>query len=221
MQFFLAGVRQNISLFIAGFLLTSGAVFGRFICGYVCPVGLIQDLIYKIKTPKLKLRLRFARYIKYIVLILFVILFPLLIRHELSGLGEPWFCKYLCPSGMIFGAVPLLIVNDNFRNMAGDLFIWKASLTVCILIASVPVYRFFCRVLCPLGAIYTLLNPIALVRMRCNKEKCDSCGDCSNACNIKIDPASKPNSPECVRCGHCKKACKSKALSYGIGDVNK
>ena len=215
MQLYIGGVRQSISLFVTGFLLTIGAVFGRFICGYVCPMGLLQDLLYKIKTPKLVVRLKYARYAKYFVLAFFVILLPFVIRHELSGLGEPWFCKYLCPSGTIFGAVPLLAVNESLRNMAGFLTIWRLSLAGFILLASVPVYRFFCRVLCPLGAIYALLNPIALLRMNCDKEKCNSCGSCSDACKLKLEPALKPNSPECIRCGDCKKACENKALIYG------
>jgi len=221
MQFFFAGTKQSISLFVTGFLLTVGAVFGRFICGYVCPMGLLQDLLYKIKTPKLKVRLRYARYLKYAVFALFVILLPLVIRHELSGLGEPWFCKYLCPSGMIFGALPLLIVNDFLRNMAGSLLVWKSILSACLLIVSIPFYRFFCRVLCPLGAIYALLNPVALVKMRCNKEKCTSCGSCSDACNLVLEPVKQPNSPECVRCGDCVKACKTKALTYGVKETER
>jgi len=217
MQFFLAGVRQNISLFVTGFLLSTGVIFGRFICGYVCPMGLLQDLVYKIKTPKAKLQFRYVRYLKYMVLIMFVVLLPLLIRHELSELGETWFCKYICPSGMIFGALPLLAVNEALRSITGSIFIWKSALAGCIILASVPIYRFFCRVLCPLGAIYALLNPIAILKMRCDKEKCISCGDCSKACNLKLEPVSKPNAPECVRCGDCLKACKSKALNYGVG----
>jgi len=217
MQFYLAGFRQSISLFVTGFLLSIGVVLGKFICGYVCPMGLLQDLLYKIKTPKLKLRLRYARYIKYAVLVTLVIVLPYIIRHELSGLGEPWFCKYLCPSGTIFGAVPLFIANEFLRGMAGTLFTWKISIAALIIIISVPVYRVFCRVLCPLGAIYSLLNPVALVKMRCEKEKCTSCKGCSEACNLKLEPASKPNSPECVRCGDCTKACGSKALRYGVG----
>jgi len=216
MQMYIAGVKQSISLFVTGFLLSVGAVFGRLICGYVCPMGLLQDLIYKIKTPKLITRLRYLRYIKYAILVVFVLFLPFIIRHELSGLGEPWFCKYLCPSGMIFGAVPILIVNEPLRNMADTLFIWKAALTASLLIISVPIYRFFCRVLCPLGAIYALLNPIALIKMRYNKEKCSSCEDCAKACNLKLEPVIKPNSPECVRCGDCIRACSSKALCYGV-----
>jgi len=213
-QLFLAGVRQSISLYVTGFLLTIGVVFGRFICGYVCPMGLVQDLIYRIKAPKLILRLRFLRYVKYAVLVLFVVVLPLVIRHELSGLGQPWFCMIICPSGMLFGAIPLLSVNEFLRQFTGGLFVLKLCIAAGLLLTSAFVFRFFCRVLCPLGAIYALMNKVALLHMRCDKEKCTSCGKCAIACHIKIEPDLKPNSPECVRCGKCVNACSQSALSY-------
>ena len=212
MQLFLAGAKHSAGLFVTGFLLSTGAVFGRFICGYVCPMGLLQDLLYKIKTPKLVLRLRFARYIKYAVLVVFVLLLPLTVLNGLSGLGQPWFCKYLCPSGTVFGAIPLLVANEFLRTFAGWQFVLKITLAAGLLILSVVVFRFFCRVLCPLGAFYSLFNKIAFVKMRCDKEKCTSCGSCAAACHIRINPAAQPNSPECVRCGNCATTCPTKAL---------
>jgi len=216
LQLFFAGVRHSVSLYVAGFLLTTGVVFGRFICGYVCPMGLLQDLLYKIKTPKLVLRLRFLRYAKYAVLAALVIILPLAATHELSGLGQPWFCKYICPSGTIFGAMPLLAANEPLRRLLGPLFVLKVSLAAVIVVAAVFVYRGFCRVLCPLGAVYAVLNRVSLLHMRCDKDKCTSCGQCAEACHLKIEPASQPNSPECVRCGKCVGACAPKALGYSI-----
>jgi polyferredoxin len=216
MQLFLGGVKYSIGLFITGFLLSIGAVFGRFICGYVCPFGFLQDLLYRIKTPKLKLRLKYVRYIKYVVLALFVIILPYIIRCELSGLGSPWFCEYICPAGTIFGSVPLLAANEFFRSVLGWRFILKASIAVGIIIASVFIFRIFCRVLCPLGAIYALFNRFAVFKMRCDKEKCISCGVCRKACRIHIDPAEQPNSPECVRCSECAGSCKVKALKTEV-----
>jgi len=214
MQLFFAGARHSISLFVTGFLMVIGVVFGRLICGYVCPVGLLQDLLYKIKTKKLVLELKYARYVKYLVLIVFVVVLPMTVLHELSGLGEPWFCKYICPSGTIFGAIPLLAVNDFLWLSAGVLLIVKLSSAGVLLLASVFIYRPFCRILCPLGAIYALFNKIAFIKLRCDKEKCTSCGNCSAACQIKLEPMKKPNSPECVRCGDCIDACQVKALKY-------
>ena len=215
-QLVLAGFRQSVSLYVTGFLLTTGVVFGRFICGYVCPMGLIQDLLYRIKTPKLILRLRFLRYVKYVVLIGFVIILPLTVRHELSGQGQPWFCKYICPSGMLFGAVPLVTANDFLRNLIGAQFLLKFLIAAAIIILSVFVFRVFCRVLCPLGAIYAVLNKVSILHMRCEGDKCKSCGDCAKACHIKIEPVTRPNDPECVRCGKCVGACSQKALAYTV-----
>ena len=214
MQLFAAGARHSISLFVAGFLLTTGVLFGRFICGYVCPMGLVQDLVYKIKTPKLRVRLRYARYVKYAVLALFVIILPHMVRHELSGLGSPWFCEYICPSGTIFAAVPLLAANDFLRGMISTQFYIKAAVAAGLIVSSLFVFRVFCRVLCPLGAVYALFNKFAVFRMHCNEGKCVSCGDCAKACQIRLDPVAKPNSPECVRCGKCVKSCEAKALRY-------
>jgi polyferredoxin len=215
-QLFLAGARHNISYFVSGFLLLTGVSFGRFICGYVCPMGLLQDLIFKIKTPKLRLKLKYLRYLKYLVLLLFVILLPLLVVNELSGLGVPWFCKYICPSGTIFGAIPLLEANDFLREMVGWQFAVKLVIASALIILAAPIYRFFCRTLCPLGAFYSLFNKIAFVKMRCDKEKCVSCGSCREACQIQLNPALQPNSPECVRCGMCRNACEAGALKYGV-----
>jgi len=216
LQFFLAGVRRNVSMYAAGFLLITGAVFGRLICGFVCPMGLLQDLLYKIKTPKYIARFRFLRYIKYLVLALFVFILPYAVLDEISGLGEPWFCKYLCPSGTIFGAIPLLAANDFLRGFLGVIFSVKVLAALGIIIAATVIYRFFCRVLCPLGAIYSLFNKIALINIRCDKYKCVLCGSCQKVCYLRLDPAAQPNSPECVRCGNCLNACGAKALAYSV-----
>jgi len=212
-QFFLAGIKTSISLYVTGFLMIIGVVFGRFICGYVCPMGLLQDLLYRVKTAKLVLQLKFLRYIKYLVLVVFVLLLPAVVS-EILGLGQPWFCKYICPSGTIFAAVPLLLSNGFLHRLIGKQFILKLSIAVIIMSSAVFIYRIFCRVLCPLGAIYALFNKISIMHINCDKEKCQSCGNCSKECQIKINPVLQPNDFECVRCGKCINACKSKALKY-------
>jgi polyferredoxin len=216
LQFFLSGAKSRISLYVAGFLMIIGVTFGRFICAYACPMGLLQDLLYRIKTPKLVTRLRYLRYVKYIVLAVFVLLLPVAVSDELAGLGQPWFCKYICPSGTIFGALPLLAANDFLRKLIGAQFILKAAVACGIASAAVFIYRVFCRVLCPLGAVYALFNKISILRIQCDREKCQSCGKCSKECQIMLTPVSQPNAFECVRCGKCVNACQSKALTYGI-----
>ncbi|MCL1789194.1 MAG: 4Fe-4S binding protein, partial [Oscillospiraceae bacterium] len=145
---------------------------------------------------------------------LFVVIFPILFLNDLSGLGSPWFCKYICPAGTIFAALPILVSNEVLRDLAGNLFIWKISLAVGIVAVSIVVYRFFCRVICPLGAVYSFFNPIAFIRIDCDKSKCVSCGICEKNCHIRLNPVKQPNSPECVRCGSCVKKCGTGALRY-------
>ncbi|MCL2054921.1 MAG: 4Fe-4S binding protein [Oscillospiraceae bacterium] len=214
MQLFLAGAKHSVSLFVTGFLVTSGVAFGRLICGFVCPMGLLQDLLYKIKAPKFKARFRYIQYIKYLILALFVMILPFAVRNELSGLGSPWFCKYICPAGTVFGALPLFAANSFLRGFAGVQFAFKLMVASAVLSAAILNYRFFCRVLCPLGAFYSLFNRTAFIKIRFNCEKCVSCGDCSKACHLKIEPPLELNSPECMRCGNCIRACGSSALSY-------
>ncbi|MDR2953297.1 MAG: 4Fe-4S binding protein [Treponema sp.] len=216
MQFFLSGVKSGISLYITGFLMIIGVTLGRFICGYACPMGLLQDILYRIKTPKLLVRLRFLRYVKYLVLAVFVIILPLAAADDLIGLGQPWFCKYICPSGTIFGAAPLLAANDFLRKLIGAQFILKTAVAAVIAAAAVFLYRVFCRVLCPLGAIYALFNKISILHIRCDRKKCLSCGKCSKECQILITPVTQPDALECVRCGKCVNICQTKALSYSM-----
>lgn len=218
LQLFLAGAQHRLSLFVTGFLLTTGVAFGRLICGYLCPFGLLQDLLYRLKTPKFPTTLRHLKYLKYVVLILFVILLPLVATHELTGLGNPWFCKYICPSGTVFAALPLLAATEGLRRFLGLQFVLKLSLALGILLLATPIYRFFCRVLCPLGAIYALLNPLAIYRLRCARESCTSCGACARACRLGLHPQVKANTPECLHCGDCLSACPQKALVYGLRD---
>ncbi|MCL2703028.1 MAG: 4Fe-4S binding protein [Defluviitaleaceae bacterium] len=219
LQNFFRGTGHNISLFVTGFLIAMGAAFGRFVCGFACPMGFLQDLIYKAPTPKFRVRLRKLSYFKYIVLAAFVIILPFSVRDYLSGLGYPWFCAYICPSGTIFGAWPLLAANDFIRGMLGALFNIKTAVAIGLITMALFINRFFCRVLCPLGAIYAMFNKISFVRINHDKPACANCAKCSESCNLRLDPVKESSHPDCMRCGNCVRACGEKALKYGT--INK
>ena len=199
----------SFTFYVVGFLLFIGAVLGRFVCGWLCPFGLVQDLLYKIPFVKKRKKLpgdRWLRYLKYVVLVGFVIVLPLTVL-DIVGQGQPWFCKYICPAGTLFGGIPLIAASPALRSALGWLFTWKAAILVALLLLSVPVYRPFCRYLCPLGAVYGLFNPIAFHRFQIDKNKCTKCGACQRACKLDIPVYQTPNSPECIRCGDCRRAC--------------
>ena len=213
----LAARNLKFPFYVTGFLLASGALFGRFVCGFLCPFGWVQDLLYKIKTPKIKSFKgdRVLRYLKYVVLLVLVILLPSLIRNE-AGTGTPWFCKLVCPSGTLFAGIPLLALNESLRSLAGFLFSWKVGILVVVLLLSVFLYRPFCKYLCPLGATYALFNRASFYRLRLEEEKCIHCGECKRVCLMGVDASKKPDDMECIRCGDCVKNCPTNALSAGF-----
>lgn len=214
LQAVLASRDYKFSFYIVGFLLVVGAFLGRFVCGWLCPFGLVQDLLYKIPFVKKLRKLpgdKWLKYLKYVVLALFVVILPLT-ALDIIGQGQPWFCKYICPSGTLFGGIPLIAANPLLRGALGWLFTWKMAILVVLVLLSVLVYRPFCRYLCPLGAIYGFFNGVALYRYAIDEHKCTHCGACRQACKLDIPVDKTPNSPECIRCGDCKKACPHGAI---------
>lgn len=205
----------GMTFYITGFLILIGALMGRFVCGFLCPFGLFQDLLHKIPT-KLKLRIvpgdRYLRYLKYFMLIVFVVILPMFVVNEF-GQGDPWFCKYICPSGTFMAGWPLAILNDGIRNAIGWLFAWKSFILVTIIVLSIFIYRPFCRYLCPLGAFYGLFNKYSLYRFLVDGDTCIECGKCQAVCPINIPVYLTPNSIECIRCGRCLTVCPREALT--------
>ncbi len=195
--------------YILGILALLGLMLGRTICGFLCPVGLGQELLYKIKTPKLK-KSRYTRilsYFKYFLLIVCVFAIPVIYQ------GIPAFCKYICPAGTFGGAGSLLANPENsaFFNMLGYLFSWKFILLVVFIVASIFIFRFFCRFICPLGAIYGFFNRIALIGVKLDDKKCIDCGLCIQTCKMDIKHV---GDHECINCGECISVCPTKAISW-------
>ena len=203
--------------YVTGFLLAFGALFGRFVCGFLCPFGWVQDLLYKIPSKKIGTFKydRLLRYLKLVVLAVLVVLLPALVKNA-AGVGTPWFCKWVCPSGTLFAGIPLLLANPTLRAVVGFIFSWKMAILILILGLSVFLYRPFCKYLCPLGAAYSLFNKASFYRLKLNESACTHCGICKRACNMGVDPSKTPDDMECIRCGDCVKNCPTKALSAGF-----
>ena len=211
----LASSKTKLPTYILGIILLYSIILGRTICGYLCPFGLIQELLYKIKTPKLKKNkvTRVLSYFKYVLLFALVIILPLVYGLQEKNLPVPAFCKYICPSGTSLGAIFLLSNpnNSDFFGMLGSLFTWKFALLVIFLVASVFIFRFFCRFFCPLGAIYGLFNKLSILGVKVDKSKCNSCGACVSHCKMDVKEV---GDHECIQCGECKSVCKLNAISW-------
>ena len=194
--------------YVIGILVLFGIILGRTICGFLCPAGLLQELLYKIKTPKLKKSsyTRVFSYTKYIILVALVIVIPIFI-------SSPTFCKYICPVGTFEGGIGLLSNpnNENYLPQLGSIFTWKFAVLVAVIVACVFIFRFFCRFICPLGAIYGFFNRFALLGIRLDKDKCTECGLCISHCKMDIRHV---GDHECINCGDCISVCPTNAISW-------
>lgn len=205
----------KFSFYVAGFLVFVGALIGRFVCGWLCPFGLIQDLLHKIPFPKKIKTLRgdkLLRKLKYVILAVFVILMPLYLV-DIMDQGSPYFCKLICPAGTLEGGIPLVLLNKSMRRAIGWLYVWKNVLLAVTVLLSILIYRPFCKYICPLGAIYSVFNPISVFKYRVDKNKCTQCGACAKVCKMQVNPSKTPNHPECIRCSQCKKICPTGAIA--------
>ncbi|MBR2446456.1 MAG: 4Fe-4S binding protein [Clostridia bacterium] len=209
----LASSNARVPYYVFGIILLFGVLFGRWICGFLCPFGLLQDLLHKIKTPKIKKSsvTRVLSYFKYVILALFTIILPLI--YAFRDFPLPAFCKYICPAGTLGGALGLLLTgaNNDLLPMLGPLFTWKFALLIAIVVGCIFFYRFFCRVLCPLGAIYGLFNRISLIGIKLDKPKCTDCGMCHAKCKMDIRHA---GDAECISCGECISSCPTGAIRW-------
>lgn len=204
---------RSTLFYIGGILLLYSVLFGRMICGWLCPFGLIQELLHKIKTPKLKKGkiTRLLSFLKYAILVFFVFIVPIMYAFRDTPL--PAFCKYICPAGTLEGGIGLLAnkVNEGYFSMLGPLFTWKFALMVSILTASVFIFRMFCRFICPLGALYGLFNKISFFGVKTVDEKCVDCNRCIAHCKMDIK---KVGDAECIACGECIDVCPTKAIIW-------
>ena len=206
---------RTFSFYVLGTILFFGTLLGRLICGFLCPFGWLQDLLHKIPSKKGKEPLwmkKFGVYGKYFFLGVFVLLMPMVLKNEF-GIAPPAFCKYICPAGILEGGLPLMALQPYLRSVAGVLFTWKLSLALFIVVLSIFWYRPFCKYICPLGAIYGLLNKYSAVQLAFSNAKCIHCKKCAHVCKMNVTPYENPCSPECIRCTDCVQACPVDALS--------
>lgn len=206
------------AFYVVGIILLFGMFLGRVICGFLCPFGLIQELLYKIPVKKLKKNkiTQKLTFIKYVILSIFVVVIPLFFGLRKQPL--PAFCKYICPAGTLEGALMLMLHPDNadLRSLTGGIFYWKLAVLIAMVISCVFIFRAFCRFICPLGAIYSLFSKFALLGVRVDMNRCNNCGACVKTCQMDIK---RVGDRECIQCGECIDVCPEKAITFKAGKL--
>ena len=224
-QQLLAGIRialengqSYFGFYVIGTMGVLGGAFGRLICGWACPFGLIQELLHKIPSRKFDVP-RGLRFIKYGFLAVFVVILPLVVVDS-YGYGQLWFCKYVCPAGTLEAGLPMLIMQPALRQSIGILFYSKVVILVLFVIWSVLASRPFCRTACPLGAFYALFKKFKLVKLRLVEENCTRCKACHNVCPMGVKFDESPEDAECISCLACmSKACQFDAIELEVAGL--
>ncbi len=212
-QSVVTGVKYHFSFYATGFILLFGSIAGRFICGWICPFGLYQDLLYKIPTLKKKLY-KPLLWGKYFVFLVFVLILPIFLSNEFS-IGNPAFCKLICPAGFLEAGVPALFIFPSLQGLIGTLFYIKLTFFLLFTTTSTIYYRFFCRAICPLGALYSFSNRFSFLQISFDKNSCINCGKCEKICKMEIEIRKNQQNLECIRCGDCIHICPTNALRFG------
>ncbi|MHB0997658.1 MAG: 4Fe-4S binding protein [Armatimonadota bacterium] len=177
-----------------GILGLAGTLGGRFVCGWLCPFGFMQDMLYKIRTKKISITPKLY-YIKYAILAVMVLAIPFFLP------GKPYtFCNF-CPSGTLESTIPWAIKGVTSGDWVN--FGIRIAVLLGVILFAVVASRSWCRVLCPLGAIFAFFNKFSLLRFKLLHEKCNGCGVCSKCCPTEIDPVKDMNTAECIRCMDC------------------
>lgn len=236
-----------------GLIALAGAFLGRFICGWVCPFGFLQDLMAKIPIPGRKKNRRFRfppalGYLKYAFLVITVLWIPVAYgtaRNDWKSGSDYFFCN-ICPAGTLEAAIPVRIFGPRVAApdpeqvastedaaagagagaaeggvaVAADLLDFLLfSPRIWILYGFLALFilfrRPFCRGMCPIGAVFALLNRASLLRMRVDKETCKSCGVCEKKCPADNHIQKAPSAQDCIRCFECVDNCSKKAVKIG------
>ncbi len=215
----LASAGHRTGWYVLGILLLYGVILGRTVCGWLCPLGLIQELLHKIPTLKVR-KSRITRalsFLKYVILAVFVAAIPLWygLRYDMP---LPAFCKYICPAGTLEGATALLAgpAGAGLYGMLGLLFTRKWVIMLVIGLACVFCYRSFCRFLCPLGAIYGLFSRFNIVGVQVDENRCSGCGACVRHCSMDVR---RVGDHECIHCAKCMDHCAQGAISLKAGKI--
>jgi polyferredoxin len=198
-------------LLIIGFV---GITTGRAICGWACPIGLLQRgtgrVARKVKKHPIAQKLgkyraeKYLRYTKYMMLIVFVFLTSLLIGFIFTD---------ICPVGMLVGTFPILLLNPG-KFVPNYFFPVALVIFILFIVLIFIIERGWCRYFCPVGALLGPFNKVSMLHIQVNTKECTHCNVCSNICPMGIDVPNMHRDPECILCGKCVTECPKKHITF-------
>lgn len=198
------GALRAFPFYVLGLIALVGALVGRASCGWLCPFGWLQELMYRLPVRKLRLPNRF-NWTRYVVLGVLVVVIPYVTR-------EQWFCR-LCPAGTLEAGVPMALLSADIRALIGPLYWIKLAILGATLAWASGTRRPFCRWICPLGALWSHFNPVSSFRLQVDRSECTLCNRCQEVCPVNICVHENPDAAACIRCLACVRECPANCVS--------
>jgi NosR/NirI family nitrous oxide reductase transcriptional regulator len=201
---------SKISIFIVplSIVIILTVLFGRFFCGWLCAFGALNDFLFMFSKKVFKNKFKInktldsqLKYLKYVVLVL-IIIFVWTLNIIPGNKYSPWIA--FAQAGDFFSVVPTMPIA----------FI----ILFLIAVGAMFIERFFCRYLCPLGAILAILSKLKLAKINKSRTNCNKCRLCSTSCPMDIDLNSmdKVKSGECISCLKCVNVCPKKNAKVSL-----
>lgn len=189
-------------------------IVGRFFCGWMCAFGALGDFIYKISNKVFKTKFvvneavdEKLKYFKY-VLLAFLIFAICTFNITAFSTFSPW---------DVFGMVSIVGKVPDLKYVALNLTV-GFIIFIAIGIASMFVERFFCRYLCPLGAVFAIISKLKIGKIKKERTNCGKCRICTNSCamGIPLYKYDAVTSGECINCMKCIDACPRKNVTFNV-----
>lgn len=196
----------QITIVFMVFLIT--ALWGRFFCGFLCSFGMLQELIFffskRVISGKVRIPERFdsaMKFLKYFILV-FIAAGVWILALPVDSSWNPW---------GVFG----ILVSGNFSVISSAIPTVGFAVLIAITVGSLFVGRFFCRYLCPLGALFAVVSRKRLYKIRRQSDSCTNCGLCTRSCSmgIRVPEKNAVISEECIQCMQCLSICPKESLS--------
>ncbi|MBF0473788.1 MAG: 4Fe-4S binding protein, partial [Nitrospirae bacterium] len=178
-------------------------IFGRFYCGWLCPMGLLGEVNAKIREFIINSNIS-----------LFDVNLSTKAKYYVLGFG--------LFTGMVFGVhyffviYPPKLISYEIYSLITYGYVSYGFFTI-LTISIIEILfgsRLWCRSICPGGALYSLISKIRVVGVSNEKEACNACGICDKKCPHDAVPSGAAATSECDQCGICIDICPKKSLSY-------
>jgi ferredoxin len=230
-SFFMAAGGMAVAGFIVVMIIT--LVAGRLYCGFLCPLGILQDGCVFISKKVLKKRNRYEKAHP-------AIQYPVLGITVLAALSGSFVLVNLLDPYSLFGKIMIELIKPGFdmlgNAIAGllercDIYAFSVTLIsppnipslvtitllfIALLILSIVKARMYCTTICPVGTLLGLVSRFSLFSIRIDRERCTACGICERICRAEcINSMEKEvDNSRCVRCFDCLTVCPHDAISY-------